>query len=40
MAYTALGYSYWASFHDAYGCLHHAYVMPTIDIDHSCHIKP
>ena len=20
-AYTALAYSYWASFHDAYGCL-------------------
>ena len=25
MAYTALAYSYWASLHDAYGCLHHAH---------------
>ena len=24
-AYTALAYSYWASFHDTYGCLHHAH---------------
>ena len=23
MAYAALAYSYWASFHDAYGCLRH-----------------
>ena len=25
MAYTALAYSYWASFHDAYECLRHAH---------------
>ena len=25
MAYTALAYSYLASFHDAYACLHHAH---------------
>ena len=25
MAYTALAYSYWTSFHDAYGCLCHAH---------------
>ena len=24
-AYTALAYSYWGSFHDAYGCLCHAH---------------
>ena len=24
-AYTALTYSYWASFHDAYECLHHTH---------------
>ena len=24
-AYTAIGYSYWASFRDAYGCLLHAH---------------
>ena len=24
-AYTVLGYSYWASFHNVYGCLRHAY---------------
>ena len=24
-AYTALAYSYWASFHNAYGCLRQAY---------------
>ena len=25
MAYTALAYYYWASFHDAYGWLYHAH---------------
>ena len=25
MAYTALAYSYWASFHDMYGCLHYTH---------------
>ena len=24
-AYTVLAYSYWASFHDAYICLHHVH---------------
>ena len=24
-AYTVLAYSYWASFHDTYGCLRHAH---------------
>ena len=24
-AYTVLAYSYWVSFHDSYGCLHHAH---------------
>ena len=32
MAYTALAYSYWASFHDTYAT-------PTIDINYNCHIK-
>ena len=36
MAYTALAYSCWASFHDAYI---YAYVMPTVDTEYSCHIK-
>ena len=35
MAYTALSYSYWASFHDVYGWLHHA----TKDTDYSCLIE-
>ena len=32
MAYIALGYSYWASFHNMYA-------MPTKDINYNCHIK-
>ena len=34
MAYTVLAYSYWASFHGAYGCLH-KYITPTNDTDYS-----
>ena len=33
-AYTVLAYSYWACFHDAYGCLCHAHYT-----DNSCHVK-
>ena len=29
MAYTALAYSYWASFHNAYGFLPHTIMIPT-----------
>ena len=45
MAYIALAYSYWASFHDIKSyyellttCMD-AYVTPTEDTDYSCHIK-
>ena len=35
MAYTALAYSYWASFHERMD----AYVTPTNYTNYSCHIK-
>ena len=37
MAYTALGYSYWTSFHDAYGCLHHAHQQYRLQLPYKSH---
>ena len=37
MAYTALAYSYWASFHDAYICLHHAHYQYRLQLPYKSH---
>ena len=36
-AYTALAYSYWASFHDAYICLRHAYYRFRLQLPYKSH---
>ena len=37
MAYTALAYSYWASFHDTYICLHHAHYGYRLQLPYKSH---
>ena len=37
MAYTALVYSYWASFHDAYGCLRHTHYRYRLQLPYKSH---
>ena len=36
--YTALAYSYWASFHDAYICLRHAHYRYRLQLPYKSHI--
>ena len=36
-AYTALAYSYWASFYDAYICLHHAHYRYQLQLPYKSH---
>ena len=36
-AYTALAYSYWASFHDAYICLRHAHYRYRLQLPYKSH---
>ena len=36
-AYTALAYSYWASFHDAYICLRHAHYWYRLQLPYKSH---
>ena len=37
MAYTAIAYSYWASFHDAYICLRHAHYRYRLQLPYKGH---
>ena len=37
MVCTVLAYSYWASFHNAYGCLHHAHYRYQIQLPYKSH---
>ena len=37
MAYTVLAYSYWASFHDKYICLHHAHYRYRLQMPYKRH---
>ena len=36
-AYTALAYSYWASFHDTYICLHHGHCRYRLQLPYKSH---
>ena len=36
-AYTALAYSYWASFHNMYGCLRHAHWRYQLQLSYKSH---
>ena len=37
MAYTAPAHSYWASFHNVYGCLHHAHQRYQLHLPYKSH---